>query len=174
MEQNKIRLRAVEPSDASRLFDLENDREIWDVSGTQIPFSMESIRLFIEGQQSDIFISRQARFMIESKNMVVGCIDLFDFDPVNHKAGVGILVGKAHRMAGYGLQALLELEYIANRLQLHQLYAHVGSSNEASLNLFKKAGYFKSGELIDWIKDSESWQNAIIFQKIFKKHLKSS
>ncbi len=166
METVQFRLRAVEPQDANLLLALENDQENWEVSGTQIPYSLESIRLFIEAQQSDIHLSRQVRFMIEAQGNVVGCIDLFEYDPVNHRAGVGILIGKSYRRSGYGLTALLELEFIAKRLQLHQLYAHVGASNQASLNLFSKAGYTKAGELIDWIKVSKSWQNAILFQKI--------
>lgn len=156
----------MEPHDADLLLALENDQENWEVSGTQIPYSLESIRLFIEGQQSDIHLSRQVRFMIEAQGQVVGCIDLFEYDPINHRAGVGILIQKSHRQSGYGLKALLEVEFIAKRLQLHQLYAHVGVSNQASLKLFSKAGYAKAGELIDWIKDSKSWQNAILFQKI--------
>ena len=166
METIQFRLRAVEPHDADFLLALENDQENWEISGTQIPYSLESIRLFIEGQQSDIHLSRQVRFMIEAQGQVVGCIDLFEYDPINHRAGVGILIEKSHRQSGFGLMALLEVEFIAKRLQLHQLYAHVGVSNQASLNLFSKAGYARAGELIDWVKDSKSWQNAILFQKI--------
>ena len=163
-----LQLRAVEPGDANQLLAWENDLDHWQVSGTQIPYSLESIYQFIENQQSDIYISKQVRLIMDLNGKAIGCIDLFEFDPSNYRAGVGILVDKAERGKGYGLKALLGLETYAKRLHLHQLYAHIGKSNSSSINLFIKAGFQPSGELIDWIKTSKSWENAILMQKILE------
>ncbi len=162
-----LHLRATEPADANLLFRWENDPENWQVSGTQIPFSLESIKIFIENQQSDIYISRQVRFMIEWKGETVGCVDLFDFDPLNLRAGVGILIEKKFREQNIAFSALLELGKIAvGSLNLHQLYAHIGLANTASLNLFKKAGYINCGQLKDWQRNGIEWEDVMVLQKI--------
>lgn len=164
----ELKLRAVEPGDAKQILAWENEREDWQTSGTQIPYSLESIYLFIENQQSDIYISKQVRLIIDIQGKAIGCVDLFDFDPSNCRAGVGILIEKAERGKGYALKALLELEFYARRLHLHQLYAHIAKNNLSSLQLFTKASYRQCGELIDWIKISKSWENAILMQKILE------
>ena len=60
----------------------------------------------------------------------MGCIDLYDFDPQHHRAGVGLVIDQAHRQKGYATTALQLIEAFAfDQLQLHQLYAGVGEDN---------------------------------------------
>lgn len=82
------------PEDVNILYKWENDTEIWKVSNTVAPFSKHMLRQFIENQQRDIYETRQLRLIIESKadGKPVGAIDLFDLDPYNCRAGVGILI----------------------------------------------------------------------------------
>ena len=90
------RLRALEPQDVDVLYSWENDTALWRVSGTMAPFSRHSLMRFIEEQQYDIYASRQQRLIIETdidnQPVVVGAIDLFDFDPQNLRAGVGVVI----------------------------------------------------------------------------------
>jgi diamine N-acetyltransferase len=165
-----IKLRAVEPSDASQLLLWENNPENWAISNTQIPFSLASINLFIEAQENDIYISKQVRFIIENEAEMVGCIDLFDFDPKNLRAGVGILIEKAHRQKNYAFQALLELEKIArNTLFLNQLFAFIEIENEGSIALFQKSGFVQCGLLKSWQRTINGWKDVGVFQKILTK-----
>ena len=163
----EVIIRAVEPSDAELLLFWENDIENWQVSGTQIPYSLESIKQFIDGQQSDIYISRQVRFMIEFEGKSVGCIDIFEFDPKNLRAGIGILIEKESRNNNYAIKALAAIENIAKQtLFLKQIYAHIGKNNQASLALFEKAGFKQSGTLHNWLRNPNGWEDVIILQKI--------
>ena len=86
----------------------ENDTEIWGVSGTLAPFSRHTLERFIEEQQFDIFQTRQQRLIIETpEGLPVGALDLFDLDPVNLRAGVGILIhGAGDRGRGFASDAL--------------------------------------------------------------------
>ena len=93
LEGRTTRLRALEPGDIELMYAWENDTEIWGVSGTLAPFSRHTLERFIEGQQFDIFQTRQQRLIIETpEGLPVGALDLFDLDPVNLRAGVGILI----------------------------------------------------------------------------------
>ena len=93
LEGRTTRLRALEPGDIELMYAWENDTEIWGVSGTLAPFSRHTLERFIEEQQFDIFQTRQQRLIIETpEGLPVGALDLFDLDPVNLRAGVGILI----------------------------------------------------------------------------------
>ncbi len=106
--------------------------------------------------------------MISDKNTnPLGLVDLYDFDPLHHRAGVGLVINEAHRAKGLGKQALKQIDdYAFNRLQLHQLYAGVGEENTASLALFNAAGYVQCGLKKDWNFYDNRYHNEVVFQKI--------
>ena len=88
-----LMLRALEPTDLDVLYQWENDAELWHTSATITPFSRKQLWDYIENYDGDIFRTRQLRFIIVeiSTNQPIGTIDLYDFDPVNSRANVGIL-----------------------------------------------------------------------------------
>ena len=96
LENELIKLRAPEPEDLKVLYEWENDTELWIYGSTIAPFSKYILKKYIATYNTDIFETNQLRFIIESKQdgNVVGIIDLFDFDPFNNRAAVGILVDR--------------------------------------------------------------------------------
>ncbi|MEG2365383.1 MAG: GNAT family protein [Alistipes sp.] len=169
LEGRICRLRAVEPRDVEVMYAWENDAGLWDVSGTTTPFSRHILERFVEEQQFDIFQTRQVRMMIETLDCeVVGVVDLFEFDPQNDRAGVGILIcGAAQRGKGYGFDALSVLsDYGRNVLDLHQLWCNVGVANTASRALFRKAGFTEIGTKKEWHKGAAGYSDEMMMQKI--------
>ena len=109
MEYKEIKLRAPEPEDLELLYSWENDPDIWHLGNTIQPFSKHTLREYLESASRTIFEEGQLRLMIDKKedNSTIGTIDLFDFDPVNMRAGVGILIAKKEeRNRGYASMAL--------------------------------------------------------------------
>lgn len=100
----------------------------------------------------------------------VGAIDLFDFDPINSRVGVGILIyERSDRGRGYAADAVQTLcRYIRERLHLHQIWCNVGADNEASLRLFRKAGFTQSGFKRDWQWHPDGYHDEILMQKILE------
>ena len=167
------RLRALEPQDVDVLYSWENDTALWRVSGTMAPFSRHSLMRFIEEQQYDIYASRQQRLIIETDidnlPVVVGAIDLFDFDPQNLRAGVGVVVSAEHRERGYAKDALNILERYAKQvLHLHQLWCGIGADNKASIRLFQGAGFVECGRRREWILTADGAIDEILKQKILR------
>ncbi len=164
----RVVLRAVEPADVRALYEWENDTSLWGVSGTIAPFSHHTLEQFIEAQRLDIYTSRQMRLMICTlEGTAVGAIDLFEFEPQHHRAGVGIMIAPAHRGAGYGLDALKTLErYAVTYLELHQLWCNVEEDNAPSLALFARAGYEEVGVKRAWNFTAEGYKSEILFQHI--------
>lgn len=170
IEGNLCRLRALEPEDLDAMYGWENDTDTWRVSGTVAPFSRHVLSRLIDEQQFDIYATRQMRLVIESLDgSAVGAVDMFEFDPQNLRAGVGIIVAPPYRNQGFALDALQTLErYVRDVLRMHQLWCSVGADNEASLTLFKKAGYAECGRRKEWILTSNGAIDEILMQKILK------
>lgn len=165
-----ITLRALEPEDLDFLYRLENDPAIWEISGTLTPYSRKVLRQYLEVAHRDIYEVKQLRLAIVGNNTdtCLGLIDLFDFDPRNMRAGVGIVIsGEADRNKGYGSQALgLLCAYAFGVLGLRQLFAGVGADNTPSLSLFRGQGFEQTGLRRDWIRTATGFQDEVFMQKI--------
>ena len=170
-----IRLRAAEPEDLERMYVWENDTSIWQVSDTLVPFSQYNLRRFLEQDHHDIFASRQVRMMIDvtehddAKPRTVGTVDLFDFDPLHSRLGIGILIASPEdRRTGYATETLqLITAYCRDILMVHQVYAHVAHRNTVSRRLFSHCGFEETAVLPAWNKTPEGWEDVHVFQMIY-------
>jgi diamine N-acetyltransferase len=172
LQGNTIYLRALEPEDLAFIYHIENDESIWEVSNTQTPYSKFLIRQYLKNAHQDIYEAKQLRLAICKKETTeaIGLIDLFDFDPKNHRAGLGIIIqNEVDRNSGFGKEALgLVIEYAFQQLQLHQLFANIGQENIASLALFTTFGFEKIGVKKDWNFTNNHYQDEVLFQLIKK------
>jgi len=162
-----LSFRAPEPSDIDKLYKWENDTTIWQLSNTVTPFSRHTLEEYILNSHQDIYTAKQLRLMIvlNDGGDTVGCIDLFDFDPLNLNAGVGILICGDHRNNGYATEALSMLvDYAFQTLHLHQLYCNITTNNEASLNLFQKQNFKIIGLKKEWIRTNDGWLDEYMLQ----------
>ena len=170
--QNEILIiRAAEPQDAALIYQWENNQEIWRVSETYTPYSLYQIEQFLLGN-NDLFANRQMRFIIEKKedNTEIGCIDVYDFDPIHLRAGIGILLQKEYRKLGFASEALkLMVEYCFDILMLKQIYCLIDVLNTDSQNLFKKIGFEQCGYRKEWIRTPHGFIDELEFQLINEK-----
>lgn len=165
-----IHLRALEPSDVEAMYRWENDPAVWGVSGTVAPFSREILRTFIEQQQHDIWRTHQLRLVValNEDERAVGAVDLFDFDPLNRRAGVGVLVADGERGRGYASEALaLLVEYARDVLMLNQLYCDIDSDNTACRALFSSCEFEECGVRRRWRLSSDGWHDVVMMQHLF-------
>lgn len=167
-----IYLRALEPEDMEFIYAIENDENIWEVSNTTTPYSKFLIHQYLQNAHQDIYEAKQLRLAIckNDTSEAIGLIDLFDFDPKNKRAGVGIIIqNEINRNSSFGKEALgLVINYAFERLQLHQLYANIGTKNNPSLSLFATFGFEKTGVKKNWIFINDSFQDEAFFQLIKK------
>lgn len=173
LENEHIVLRALEPEDIQVLYEVENDRSLWEVSHTLAPFSADVLMRYINQQaQEDIYEAKQLRLAIALKfqpKEVVGFIDLFDFDPFHKRVGVGLVLREQYRGRGWAKEALQSvIAYVFEYLGLHQMYANIGVDNEASLALFSSLGFVESGVKKDWLRVGSQYKDEAIYQLIKK------
>jgi len=166
---NKVRLRALELKDLDFLFEIENDWNLWYLSHTQQPFSRKLLKQYIRDSDRDIYEARQLRLAIETtdNNFLIGFVDLFNFDPKNKRAGVGIVIHKEFQNKTFGTDTLLLLtQYAFNVLFLHQLYANISVDNTPSIHLFEKIGFKRIGIKKDWNFDGKKYKDEVMYQLI--------
>ncbi len=164
-----IKLRAVEPEDLDLLYRIENDRKLWNVGTSNVPYSRYALHDYIANASDDIYVDRQVRMMVENvSGDIIGIVDLVNFDPKNCRAEVGLIILDIYRRQGYGSSVLEQIaDYALKILHLHQLFAFIDEQNEASLYLFKKMGYRESGSIKDWLYDGREYHNAVLMQLFF-------
>lgn len=164
-------LRALEPSDVDLLYNWENNEKFWHLSNTITPFSRFILEQYILNSHQDIYTTKQLRLMIDKmgaiQNEPIGSIDLFDFDPTNKRAGIGILISENEQNKGYASEALeLLIKYSFSTLQLHQIYCNISADNNASLKLFEKLSFTLVGLKKEWTFVEGSWVDEFTYQLI--------
>lgn len=169
LEDDVIRLRAIEPEDLDLIYRWENDTELWEAGSSMAPFSRKILWDYIENYSPDIYAARQLRLMIvlKSSGEAVGTIDIYDFDPHNKRAGVGLLVDRRFVRNGYGSRALaLTVAYTRKFIEMHQLWAVVAIDNAPSLATFHKCGFKTCGRLRSWLRRGASYTDAYVLQHL--------
>ena len=168
LKGDNIYFRALEPEDVEQLLSWENETENWRLSNTAVPFSRHLMTSYIQSAQ-DIYAVKQVRLMIVeiASGETVGVVDLFDYEPIHQRAGVGILINQSKRKKGYALEALNLLEtYALNHVGIRNLYCSIHADNQASVNLFEKAAYQKVGERKAWFNVGGNWVDECLYQKL--------
>lgn len=155
-----IALRKIEPSDLPFLYQWENDASAWADGSNHNPLSRQDLRDYITATTGDIYKDGQLRLIIEKEGVTMGCVDLFDLDPRNRKAAIGMYIAPEFRGRGVGKEALTQLEsYAFDYLRLRVLYAIISTKNTACTTLYRNAGYTPSTPLPGWTLESD----AVIF-----------
>ncbi len=170
LENDGIRLRAVEPEDLELLYRWENDETNWKQGNTLVPYSRYILKKYIAGSGKSIFETGQLRLMIDvlPDERTIGTLDLYDFDQFHNRAGVGILIAdESDRQKGYASSALAcMINYAFETIGLHQLWCNILESNAPSLNLFTHHGFTICGSRKEWAKMSDGYETEHLLQLI--------
>jgi len=172
LQDELIALRALEPEDIDVLYEWENTEAVWTVSHTIAPFSKYLLALYIQNSDKDLYENKQLRMMITTREgKPVGAIDLFDFDPLHSRVGLGILIHHPEeRSNGYATAALkLMIRYCFEKLNIHQIYANILTDNLISMKLFTNAGFELAGTKKEWIRDGGEWKDENLMQLVNKR-----
>jgi len=169
LKGNHISLRGLEPKDVNLLYLWENDPEVWQMSQTLKPYSHFTLKMFVECANDDLYRTKQVRLMVDDIHTreTIGIIDIFDFDPYNSRAGIGILIERNHRRNGIGTEAIqLTQHYLFDVLKIHQVYCNILVDNEASIKLFTNNNFTLIGTKKEWTKVDNGYKDVLLFQCI--------
>ena len=173
LHSQRLHLRALEPSDADFMYEVENDAQAWRYSDTIAPLSRKILRDYALTYDADPFTAGQLRLIIteEGSKLPVGIIDLYEVSQRHQRAFIGIYICKDFRGKGYAEETINLIEdYAHNNLHLHQLGAKVEDGHTAAEKLFINRGYEMKGHLQDWLSTPDG---NFVDMKIFTKNLKN-
>ena len=166
LSRNGYILRAPELNDLDLMYQFENNSALWEGNATG-PYSKFLLKQYIEQNRNDLYTDHQLRLMIAHGKEVVGMIDICRFDRFHNRAEVGIVIAEAHRGKGIGhLSLQLLSEYCFGYLGIHQLYAYIDITNEASFRLFIGCGFKECAHLKDWIRSGSRYRDVKMVQLI--------
>lgn len=173
LKGEKVYLRALEPEDLDFVHEIENNEDFWEISSTQSPYSKFLIRQYIENAHRDIYDIKQLRLVICTKRgRPIGLIDVFDLEPHDKRAAIGILIAnKKDRKKGFGAESLsLLCNFCFTHLGLHQVYANVTANNKESMKVFEKNGFRKVGLKKDWALFNGVYKDEWLYQLVSNVH----
>ena len=158
-------LRALEPSDLNWLYGLENDASLWHLGISKEPWSRDVLLKYIDSQPGNLMRDGQLRLVLEVDGAPVGALDLYDYDAIARKGGLGIVLNVEHRGQGVATAALRSfMNYLFGTLGMQMLYAVVPESNTPSKTLFETLDFQPSGTLKHWTFNDGQFENAILYQ----------
>ena len=168
LEDDVIRLRAVEPRDAEILWEVETDSNQWRDNGMMAPYSRHNLEEYAKNYDADPIRSGQIRLIIERKEdkKIVGITDLYDISALGRTAFLAVYVLRDERRQGLARRAITQMEKYAHvLLNLRVLCAKVSAENQMSQQMFPSMGYEKCGELPEWLYNAGHAASLLLFAK---------
>ena len=165
-----IRLRAMEPSDIDIIYEWENDSRFWTVTDTVAPYSKQALREYVAAYRADIYSQRELRLIVTlaSTGQSIGIVDFMNFDPLNNRAELGLLIAPSLQGQGYGERTIeLVKKYAGEHIGLRQLYVFIRNDNTSCLALFDNHGFHRAGLLKNWVKRGKDYHDVVFMQFIF-------
>ncbi len=102
-----IYLRALEPEDLDFLNRVENDAQLWQVGELHQPLSQFTLKAYLENAHQTLAEAGQLRLAIcKDSNELIGLVDLFDYNPLHQRAGVGIVIDSKYQQKGFAKETL--------------------------------------------------------------------
>ena len=150
IEGERIYLRGIRSQDAEGDYcSWMNDPEVTRYLESRFyPRSTENIASYItqvnESSDSVLFA-----IVVRDGNIHIGNIKIGSINWIHRYTDVGLLIGsKTHWGNGFASEAIkLVVDYTFKKLNLRRLEAGCYSTNIASINAFKKAGFIEEGRL---------------------------
>jgi len=166
-------LRTPDISDVQFMLDIENNERYWHLSGVTSPYSKKDIEQFINESSSNLKTDCQLRLVIIdiSTKKRAGLLDVFEYEPLHKRAGIGIFLLEEFRGHGLASDALRVLiQYLFKIMKLHQLWCNILTENTESMKLFNGAGFNQTAIKKDWIFHNGKFHDEAIFQLINPNH----
>jgi RimJ/RimL family protein N-acetyltransferase len=149
----RIRLRALEPSDEQAIWEWHQDHELHVLDGWIYPASHKQIAILLQNASEPGYAS--AWFGIETEDgKLIGNICLKRGRPEHRHAELGIAIERAYWNQGYGTDAVRTLlRFAFNEMGLHRVaLGHVDDNDRA------EAVYLKCGFKIEGRSREDKWR----------------
>lgn len=153
-------------NDISSLMTYNISKSLWEVP---YPYTLDNALNFIDSSHKEFRSFKTVNFAILYKknpepNGLVGIIGLKNINIDDRKANLGYWIGESFWGNGIASESVkLVINYAFSVLRLEEVYAYVYSQNKASMRVLEKNGMTKVGEVNEYSKKLDTYQNTIKF-----------
>ena len=77
----------MEPEDLDLLYQIENDKNLWGVGATNVPYSRYVLHDYVANSSGDIYTDKQVRLMVDCQQQTIGIVDLINFFVSRERTG---------------------------------------------------------------------------------------
>ncbi|WKZ36726.1 MAG: GNAT family protein [Anaerolineales bacterium] len=166
MYGGRVRLRAVEREDINKFHEWVNDPEVTRGLALYLPMSMTDEEGWFNAlgrrDQKEKPLAIEVRRGRKWK--LIGNCGVFDLDPVNRSAELGILIGdKSEWNKGYGSETMtLLLRHCFETLNLNRAFLRVYTDNVRAVRSYEKAGFVLEGRLREAVFKFGKYEDVLI------------
>ena len=153
-------------NDISSLMTYNISKSLWEVP---YPYTLDNALNFIDSSYKEFRSFKTVNFAILYKknpepNGLVGIIGLKNINIDDRKANLGYWIGESFWGNGIASESVkLVINYAFSVLRLEEVYAYVYSQNKPSMRVLEKNGMTKAGEVNEYSKKLDTYQNTIKF-----------
>jgi RimJ/RimL family protein N-acetyltransferase len=148
LEGDLVRLRALEPEDADKIYHWVHDPEVGRWMVNDHPRSRAQIRKRCEERPVNKYELVLLGIETKADGKLIGIVDLRDAEPEVGNAELDIYIGDAEYRngGGYGTEALrMMCRYGFDRMRLHMITLWVVAENERARHVYRKVGFSEDG-----------------------------
>jgi RimJ/RimL family protein N-acetyltransferase len=142
-----VRLRAMEPADAERLFGWINDPEVRDHLKARYPFSMRQEHDWIDAHARVSY--GNAAFAVETiaESRHIGGVDIRTTEPENRCGELGLMIGDTSAWGqGFGTDTVRTACMLGfDEMNLHRIELWVEEPNARARHVYEKIGFVQEG-----------------------------
>ncbi|MCS5711896.1 GNAT family N-acetyltransferase [Candidatus Berkiella aquae] len=158
LESNQLLYRAFEMSDASRIFELLQEKEIVDNTlSIPYPYQKGMAEEWISTHQTQLALNDyKYAVILKEANLLIGAIEIVVTEDFNHGC-LGYWLGIPYWGKGYGTEMVARIiQFGFEDLKLHRIYSEHFDSNIRSARVMEKNGMIQEGILREHkIKDGK-------------------
>ena len=161
---SELRVRRAEPSDAEAIAAIYNrgieERQATFQTRLHDPGELE---LKVEQRGGQLLVA-------EAGGEIVGWAGWSGYDdPAEHYAGVGecaVYVAPGARRGGVAMALLAALAEAGPRAGIHKFLAKIFTTNQASIELFRRAGYREVGTHLRHGRLEGEWKDVLVMERL--------
>lgn len=149
LEGQVVNLRALEVTDAERVYRWVNDRDVTRFTSARYPYSMADEEAWLRDMAMNSY-GDGVRLAIETKaGEHIGTLELRETRSEDRKAELAVTIGeKGYWSRGYGTDAVLTaLRFAFHEMNLNRVWLTTMEYNSRAIACYKKCGFSDEGRL---------------------------
>ncbi|RBM20664.1 GNAT family N-acetyltransferase [Streptomyces sp. PT12] len=160
----RVRLRALEPGDASALHRWHGDAEVTRWLDTSYPESLAQLARRSEERVANSYTRTVLAIETRDEERLIGVLALRDVSPESGSGEVDLYIGEKDAWGrGFGSDALRTLcRFAFDQMRLHSVALWVAAPNAGAIRCYEKVGFRVDGRQREAFRRDGEWHDMLL------------